>query len=411
MSIPSIVLVSKNIIPSETVKIHQKFSKDLLQAATPSSKKKQNTKIVKESNYVYPPNAGSDNMQTQIYNWFFNLDVPTRVAVSSIQNKWLVRITSQLWWLYFYDSWQKFVPSINMKEFFPELEIEKKKLDFDEENDLNFYPSFFDSSNSTMYHLSEKNKTLMQTEREFLSYVKFITTIEENDTLTLDPQFLSNQVKFKIIMEALTEGSFLKYWSFPELSPDYQVYNFVYPPWSTTRLKFTIGQILIIYFEQIILLNYEYYYYTKQIYPFPQNEKIKIIFEENEKIRKFLFEETSEEDKKKEIFFDVINFNSIESEIKGNMTYKTLINENKKIKDRVYGRYYSSQTFGGDLEQNQDCMNNIKKDLKAIFLKSTENFIISTMFLGFLEIFEYSNFVYRQTYKAIYDMYVDKNVD
>ena len=29
MSIPSIVLVSKNIIPSETVKIHQKFSKDL----------------------------------------------------------------------------------------------------------------------------------------------------------------------------------------------------------------------------------------------------------------------------------------------------------------------------------------------------------------------------------------------
>ena len=113
-----------------------------------------------------------------------------------------------------------------------------------------------------MYHLSEKNKTLMQTEKEFLSYVKFITTIEENDTLTLDPQFLSNQVKFKIIMEALTEGSFLKYWSFPEFSPDYQVYNFVYPPLSTTRLKFTIGQILIIYFEQIILLNYEYYYYT-----------------------------------------------------------------------------------------------------------------------------------------------------
>lgn len=411
MSIPSIVLVSKNIIPIETVKIHQKFSKDLLQAATRSPKKKQNIKIVKESNYYYPSNVGSDNMRSEIYNWFFNLDIPTRVAVSSIQNKWLVKITSQLWRLYFYDSWHQFVPSINMKEFFPELEIEKKKLDFNELNDLNFYPSFFDSSNSTMYHLSEKNKTLMQTEREFLDYIKFITTTEENDTITLDPRFLSNQVKFKIIMEALTEGSFLKYWPFPKISHDYQVYNFVFPHWSTTRLKFTVGQILIIYFEQIILLNYEYYYYTKQIYPFPQNEIIKNIFDENEKIRKFLFEETSEEIKKKEIFFNVIDFNSIESEVKGNMTYKTLIYENKEIKDRVYGRYYSSQTYGGDLGQNQDCMDKIKDELKKIFLNSTENFIISTMFLGFQEIFEYSNFVYRQTYKAIYDMYIVKNVD
>ena len=402
MSIPSIVLTSKTAIPNETVSLHQKFALDLLTAA--SSKKKQNS--LKEQTFSLPK-----NLRDAIYQWFFNLDTKTKVKVASIKNIWLVKILAQLWRIVYYDQWTQFVPSVYMLEFFPELEGLNSEINYEENNDLLFYPSFFNTSNSQFISLGESGNQLKQTEKEFVNYVRFMSTVDENDTLTLDQSFISDEVRFKIIMEALTEGQFLQFSSFPEINKQFNVYNFVLPPWTRNKEKFSLAQILAMYFEQTIMLNYEYYYYTKNVYAFPQNEKITTIYDENDKMRKFLYEETAEDIKRKQIFFDLLDFNKIESEYKSNNSYKEIVDEFHKMNDKVYGKFYASPVLSGERRVNLQRMIEIKDNLRVIFIKSTVHFIYSLTFFGFDDIFEDTNFIYKQTYKYIYDMYIEKNVD
>ena len=55
-----------------------------------------------------------------MFNWFFSLDITTRITVSSIHNKWLVNLLSQLWKLQYYEHKVRFKPNIHMEEFFDE---------------------------------------------------------------------------------------------------------------------------------------------------------------------------------------------------------------------------------------------------------------------------------------------------
>ena len=166
MSIPWVVLSSQDYLSQETISNHFDFCDALYNASHVYSQKKKNksnktksfNNIQNQLSFKPQKPYNYSSLQEQVFNWFFSLDITTRITVSSIHNKWLVNLLSQLWKLQYYEHKVRFKPNIHMEEFFDEDKPVVLSLNQSEKTDFNFYRKYFEHYCPQFYD-SECNQT------------------------------------------------------------------------------------------------------------------------------------------------------------------------------------------------------------------------------------------------------------
>ena len=223
--------------------------------------------------------------QDKVLLWFFKLSLEDRIRVSTISNKLLCGILLQLYSLYEKDNGITFTPTKEMAILLGKETNNNIKDDYsvfninaNEEEEANeyLYEKFF-IQNNQIESKDKKGKNYKNLEKEFLEkYCNIIST--DINTITLSEEFLSDSGKFKKILKSFSYGA---YFSDLLLPKDEEKKIFTLPSWMSTKDNLSLCQIIIGFFEQNIILNYEYCYYNSNRIYHTKNDIIDLYKEIN----------------------------------------------------------------------------------------------------------------------------------
>ena len=328
MNIPLNILQDKKIFSLEEYKYHQSLAKLLFQ----KRKYIENIKSKKiTSNYT----------QAKILKWFSNLNIRNRIKVCSIYNSWLINIIFQMIVYSRFDSVVEFYPTQYYEEFSKRIKFRGYdeeyaesfiKNRFNEKTNLDEFCTFFSGENNAKKGFGTPNSEDLKyinmkehRENEFMKEIRFLTLSEFNDTMTIGIDLVNKPDK---MMEYF--NYFSKDQCFAEPIIPYQEtnknYNFSFPKWIVKYSSFSIHQLIIIFFEQIISIYYQLFLIENEIPQFDIDKKYFDFFQSNSNIEEYL---TKKNINKENANFDFIDkeklFNIINSE-----KQKKMIQKNKK---------------------------------------------------------------------------------
>ena len=383
-SLPFSILLTKNeeIIPLLSIQEHQKFCKSLLKSYLTyknkiSDEKTDKNYYISEQDFMQ---AQKKHNQKEILKWFETLTIYQRIKICTIKNKWLVNVLIQLYLNYkTYDSCY-LIPIIEMKDLFqPQKnfshgEAESQILGFRTSNfpypknyqyessfpnDLNFFGNFFSieypGTNYNMLNAKESEKR--DKEKKFIDNIN-ILSLDENalDTITLNKEILSNFKVLKNFFQFFSGDEYFQDWLLPIKVKD--IYNFVLPQWMHNNKKLTIFQLILGYIEQQILLNYEYFYYSKKIYEYSYSNLIVELYEENKTLVSFVKENYSfynnNDDINKKEFISFMEIREITRDIKKSQNYEKKINILQKIYNYVFKNEFIPDSKNSILSKDYD---------------------------------------------------------
>ena len=372
-SIPFSILVSQNqkVLPLSTIQEHQKFCKKFLKEHQIFEKFKNNsnTKLAFINDNVFLFNQKKKN-QADIFSWINSLKEEEKLSLLSIKNKWLVNIFTQLFFIYYNMGNYSYKPLSDMTFFFEDQKkyltrdqkdywfknlfeiLESKNISFNqgirEENskksnkeedeyefdDLNLYNNFFESKEiiDNNYIKSEQREY----EKNFLENLRVACSEKDNfDTITFKKDFIMNTDSFKKFLEFFSGENYFKDWIIPINVKN--VYNFVLPYWMHNNKELSLSQIIIGFFEQKIIVNYEYYYYTKKNYEIICNKQISELYKENQELEKFIQNNYSfnKSDKNKEEIITLEKITKVVDDLRGNEKYNKKMHFLKDIFQRI----------------------------------------------------------------------------
>jgi hypothetical protein len=202
----------------------------------------------------------------------------------------------------------------------------------------------------------KKETEKREKEKKLIDNIKLLS-LEENtiDTLTLNRDIIANFKEIKEFLKYFSDDKYFQDWLLP-IKVD-NIYNFVLPQWMHHNSHLTLFQLIIGYIEQQILLNYEYYYYSKKIYDYSYSNSIIDLYEENKKLVSFVKENYSfynHNDTSKREFISLMEIREIVRNIKKSKNYEKKINNLQKIYNYVYNNEF--------IAENKNCMLNIDFD-------------------------------------------------
>ena len=219
--------------------------------------------------------------QDKVLLWFFKLSLEDRIRVSTISNQLLSGILLHLYSLYEKDNGVTFKPTKEMaillgKETNNENSFFNTNENEEEEANEYLHEKFFIQNNQIVLK-DKKAKKYRNLEKEFLEkYCNIIST--DINTFSLSEEFLSDSGKFKKIFKSF---SYDAYFSDLLLPKDEEKKIFTLPSWMSTKDNLSLCQIIIGFFEQNIILNYEYCYYNSNRIYHTKNDIIDLYKEIN----------------------------------------------------------------------------------------------------------------------------------
>ena len=427
ISLPISVLTTKEetFISLTTIQEHQKFCKALLKSYHSFEKKKSEDKDKYKFEDIFFQTQ-KKQYRDEIMKWFGKLTIEERIKICTIQNKWLVNLILQLHLITTtYDN-VSFKPIYQMGNLFKDnkhfahidnnsynnksnLEQNNNNNNNDTNliNDLSFYENFFSiqypefAQSSSNFNNSGKKK--MELEKEFNDLIRIISLSkeEELDTITLAKDILIDLDKFKNIFNFFSNEKYFQDWLLPIQINN--TYNFVFPSWMH-NINLTIFEIIAGYFEQQILLHYEYFYYSKKIYEYSYSDKIVGLYNENKNLSIFVKENYStfdNPDTEKKEFISRMEIREIVQFVKNNKNIKPKI-------DYIYNLYEISfpttivvdNKFNNLLNSNLDSV--INDDLyKEMINFGVDKVIEHITFFSFLDIMNFRNIVFSIMRKRI----------
>ena len=330
ISTPFIFLKSKQLsCQKETfVKDIQVFAENLIK-----KKKKFEENASKEQSKFNPAKKENKELiQKKVLSFISKLSLEERMKLFTLSNKWLVEVLIQLFSLYEDNNRITFGLNNEMAPFIGEENkcwkcgheihdneydlnsyystnlldsqyisycdvCEHPRLNYKNSNDLYYY----NKSNETdafsyklyfkIYNNLEENEDIsrIQMESDILKYIKII---KPYDIITFDKELLLDLEKLKKFFEYFTQNNCFKDWIIPTENELGKHFNL--PKWVHKIASLTFFQILIIFFEQHILLNYEYFFYTNRIYQTKYQEKMEELYDEiNSKVNQVNIEAIS----------------------------------------------------------------------------------------------------------------------
>ena len=438
-SIPFSILSSQddNILPKLTIEEHQNFCKLLLKSYQSyerrKSEERQDRNKCKYEN-EYNENQKKQN-QEEIFKWFENLTEYQRIKICTIKNKWLINILIQLYLIYnTYDSCY-LKPIIDMEKLFEDHKnfshggeespfgdfynsSSYKSNNIYQPYDLNFYENFFKiifKNKNNFDKFNEKEKKKRDIEKNFIDSIKFISLEQDYlDTFTLSRDLLADCSQIKSFLKHFSDNKYFQDWLLP--IKDNNIYNFVLPNWMHNNDNLTLFQLIMGYIEQQIILNYEYFYYSKKMYEYSYSYKVIDLYEENKKLIPFVKENYSyhgnSNTEKKELI-SRLEIRDIIKDIKNDEKIQ------KKIKniERIY-YYVMSDIFNSENKKcilNKDFDKNIYLDLYDEIIKEGENgvkkIIDHLTFNNFLDVINCKDNVFYILRKKIVDYQCEKIIN
>ena len=415
MSIPHKILKLNNqYLSQESFYIHQTLAKKLLKF-----KHKKNF-----SSFLQHKKSPIKNYnKSEIFRWFFSLSLPERIKTCSIQNKWLTKILFEMYTLLFYENNIVFQPTNVYEEFYNKQENFNTlnnyfKNDYSDDftvnsgTHLDFYTTFFKAYDPTRESQIEsdnyeKSKAEAAKEKNFIKEIRFLSINDMNDTISLSIDLLNDNKKLENIFNYFSDNqSFLEPIESIQIENS-KLFNFILPNWAKSLNEFTFCKILIIFFEQIISIYYQFYMNNVNLPIFSSDSKIEEILEMNSKLENFICEEVNCENGKQN-FFHKINFNEITEYLNKNSEKQK---EFKNIYKMVYSRFFGGKYFKDDDEINQKNIEDCEIYLKKIFNTSIPSFIDQLSFINYEIVFKEKNFIYDFVFEKIKILYSNKNAD
>ena len=351
-----------------------------------------------------------EELKNKVLNWLFNdLNEEERKKICVIQSKMLINILIQLYLLFQKGNNKvEFEPIDDIKIFFNEStfnsfelfssmddkkegkENSEKKFDV---NELYYYKNYFNS------YLSKKEETTNE-EEDFIKFIKIISLNDyEFNTIIISTELISDIEKFKKYFKICTNDNYFEDWLLPFENKNGEL-NFTMPVWMCRHfeknLKFSLGQIIFGFFERQILLNYEYFYYTKKIYKLSYFKDITKLYEDNKTLENLILNDlvTFKQFFSKKIIYTIITKNK---------TIKKYKKINKEIRD-IYNKVYFDNFNYPFISRNklyedgfdQIIFNEIKSYIngsKDDYLR-VKKFVDKLTFLNFSDMINFSQFIY-----------------
>ena len=296
-SLPYSILSKKDndILPLISINEHQKFCLSFLKVYQ-SYKKKNNYKSDEEI-----LQTDKNKRQKEIWKWYENLTEDERIKICTIKNKWLVNIFIQLYLVYQIDTSCYVNPTSEMEDLFKDHRDEeninsiknKYNKSYSTSDDLNYYENFFIMECKNFdFNFTKKDTEKKEKEKKLLDNIRLLS-LEENiiDTFTLKRDIIVNYKEFKELLNYFSNNQYFQNWILPFKVDN--IYNFAFPHWMHNNDNLSFIQLIIGYIEQQILLNYEYFYFSKKLYDYSYSNLIIELYEENKKLVSFVKENYS----------------------------------------------------------------------------------------------------------------------
>ena len=436
ISLPISVLTTneENFISQSTIQEHQKFCKALLKSYHSFKNKKIGVQGKTKTKFKFEENFFSENKkfnQEDVFKWFGNLNEEERIKICTIKNKWLVNILIQIYLLSVTYDDISLKPLDEMEDLFNDNKnfehiednsynkntLNKKNENIYEINnddinkDLSLYENFFSIDYPKGVNiLNKKEDEKNKIQKQFIDHIRVIS-LDENehlDTLILGKDLIIDIDKLKYYLNYFSKDKCFQDWLLP-IQLKENIYNFIFPSWMHGINNLTIFEIISGYIEQHILLNYEYFYYSKKIYEYSYNNQIVNLYNENKELVSFVYENYStfgNSDKAKKEFISRIEIREIVKFVKNDEIYKKKINYMENIYDLTFQEQIGTKRKNIlNREIDQDIYQNLNIEMIQFGIdKVIEHLTFST----FLDILNCRNIIFQVMRKKISDNRNDK---
>ena len=323
------------------------------------------------------------DLPSKVWSWFENLSFEQKLKICTIRNKWLLRIIIQLSFINFLDRRITLEPTSEMNSLFStdqsytflckninifDSNSSKKILEYNEDDYYNLYfiikkPEFIKKKSED--EMREEYKC----ETKLLNNIVVLSIEKEDslDAISLSEELLKDSKSLKHIFNFFSNKKCFGDWILPSNFND--LYNFCYPIWmhksnnnnnnsnnnniifdndkygekNNSNIRLSFSQIICGFFEQQILIAYEYFFYSKKMFFFSKLESICDLYEENENLGKYFLDKKSKEE-----MLTIELINEIINQVKSNVDYKKRINVYKKIFDQICKEYYKTEFYIGN---------------------------------------------------------------
>ena len=308
-------------------------------------------------------NNSTKNLQLSVFSYLRSKSTMELIKICSLNSKWFIDIVHQLILFSKLDSQLlKFLYDNNKNNEYEDISILINNNNFNlnniikEKEEFTKFTNYFETTESKFISLSKKipdNKNFGKILIQSIRYLTLNPNKENlkkkyNNILTLSFDFLSDFDKLKETFLKISKNECFKN---PIIIKTYNdninlinenennkvIYNFELPKWIINMESFTVAELLCAYFEQIILLHFQYdsLYHTK-IIPFPFENKLDEMLEQSKKILNFI-ENTNEKDK----LFSKLNFESLYENFKNDNNINEIINKRSE-NDKCFSFYYEN---------------------------------------------------------------------
>ena len=242
-------------------------------------------------------------------------------------------------------------------------------------------------------------------EKKFIENIRIIFDENDNcDIITFTKDFIMNIENIKKFLEFFSGNNYFKDWLIPINVQN--LYNFVLPSWLHLNKELSLCQIILGYFEQKIIINYEYYYYTKRLYELNFDKKISDLYIENQELEKFMYENYSfnGNDKTKEEIFTSEKIMKSVDELREDIIFNKKIKTMKDIFNKICknNACYKGKDIIFDDELSLETYNYLNDEI----LKGKENNYISKLldlitFNRFFDIINFKNYIFLNYRKKL----------
>ena len=376
------------------------------------------------------------NFQNSVLNWIKYLPYNKLVKYFSFKSQWFIDILQELILIstsrpetkYQFKQCQNVENSENKEE---EKKIpDNSYITFLLGNSKNYNPKFthyFSQIDYGVINLSKSKKPEDIIKKQFMKSIRYVTLntnnsnnnnqqitdekeekafYEYNNVVTLSHDLLSNVSKLIDYFATISNGESFKYpieiESYINKNCRKYYYNFKLPKWLPEN--FTLPQLLCCYFEQCLLVNYQYYLLYKEEISFIYYDKFDELLENITKLVEFI---GNANEKKVEIFQNSLNKDETRKKIKDNKRMKDIVNPKRARLDDIRSSVLECYSIGKRLT-TKSIVDNQFLTLQKLFINGDFNFVYYLTFIDNDTVFTENDFVLKIAYDDLNNYYKNK---
>ena len=362
----------------------------------------------------------SPNFQINVLNWIRSLKLTQLMKYFSFNNQWIVGILHELIFITINTKGVKkysFIPAKNDNDQIP---LDTKEFSFI--NNPKF-TDFFLIIEDGIINLSKGKGNKEKMLKKLVDNIRYVTLNDNinytsnkdelfyydfNNVVTLSYEYLSN---LDILIQTFLEISNLNCFKNPieieqglcKVNNKYY-YNIKMPKW--LEKQFTFHELIVAYFEQSLLINYQYYLMNKEEINFMYYDQFDELISNIYLLRDFI---KNSKDKKVEIIQSVKS-EEIRKILYENTNIKNLINLKKSkddhIRSAIIGNFSCSRKH-----TMKTIINSTILDLEKLFLKDELTFVLNLTFMTDQLIFTTEDFVKKNIFDIINNYMKNKTAE